>query len=35
MANLFQDPEAVLDTLEVESEQQLRRRIRTGSFGLF
>ena len=31
MANLFPaDPEAVLDTLEVESEQQLRRRIRTG-----
>jgi len=33
MANLFPaDPEAVLDTLEVESEQQLRRRIRTGSY---
>jgi hypothetical protein len=31
MANLFPaDPEAVLDTLEVDSEQQLRRRIRTG-----
>ena len=31
MAHLFPaDPEAVLDTLEVESEQQLRRRIRTG-----
>jgi hypothetical protein len=31
MANLFPaDPEDVLDTLEVESEQQLRRRIRTG-----
>jgi hypothetical protein len=31
MANLFPaDPEAVLDTLEVESEPQLRRRIRTG-----
>jgi hypothetical protein len=31
MANLFPaDPEAVLETLEVESEQQLRRRIRTG-----
>jgi hypothetical protein len=31
MANLFPaDPEAVLDTLEVESEQQLRRHIRTG-----
>ena len=31
MANLFPaDLEAVLDTLEVESEQQLRRRIRTG-----
>src|SRR5262245_3196758 len=33
MANLFPaDPEAVLDTLEVDSEQQLRRRIRTGQF---
>src|SRR5262245_2099022 len=31
MANLFPaDPEDVLDTLEVESEQQLRRRMRTG-----
>jgi tetratricopeptide (TPR) repeat protein len=31
MANLFPaDPEDVLDTLEVDSEQQLRRRIRTG-----
>ena len=31
IANLFPaDPEDVLDTLEVESEQQLRRRIRTG-----
>src|SRR5215471_8226188 len=31
MANLFPaDPEAVLETLEVDSEQQLRRRIRTG-----
>jgi hypothetical protein len=31
MANLFPaDPEAVLDMLEVDSEQQLRRRIRTG-----
>jgi hypothetical protein len=31
MANLFPaDPEDVLDTLEVESEQQLRRRVRTG-----
>lgn len=31
MANLFPaDAEAVLDTLEVESEPQLRRRIRTG-----
>ena len=31
MANLFPaDPEAVLETLAVESEQQLRRRIRTG-----
>ena len=31
MANLFPaDPEAVLDTLGVDSEQQLRRRIRTG-----
>jgi hypothetical protein len=31
MAKLFPaDPEAVLETLEVESEQQLRRRIRTG-----
>jgi tetratricopeptide (TPR) repeat protein len=31
MANLFPaDPEAVLDTLEVDSEQQLRRRMRTG-----
>jgi hypothetical protein len=31
MANLFPaDPEAVLDTLEVESEQQLRRCMRTG-----
>ena len=33
MAHLFPaDPEAVLETLEVESEQQLRRRIRTGQF---
>jgi len=31
MANLFPaDPEAVLDTLEVDSEQQLQRRMRTG-----
>jgi len=31
MANLFPaDPEAVLETLEVDSEQQLRRLIRTG-----
>jgi hypothetical protein len=31
MANLFPaDPEAVLEMLEVDSEQQLRRRIRTG-----
>jgi hypothetical protein len=31
MANLFPaDPEAVLDMLEVDSEQQLQRRIRTG-----
>jgi hypothetical protein len=31
MASLFPpDPEAVLDTLDVESEQQLRRHIRTG-----
>jgi len=31
MADLFPpDPEAVFDALEVESEQQLRRRIRTG-----
>jgi hypothetical protein len=31
MANLFPpDPEDVLDTLDVESEQQLRRHIRTG-----
>jgi hypothetical protein len=31
MANLFPaDPEAVLETLEVDSEQQLRRRMRTG-----
>jgi len=31
MANLFPaDPETVLDTLEVDSEQQLRRRMRTG-----
>jgi len=31
MAHLFPaDPEAVLETLEVDSEQQLRRRIRTG-----
>src|SRR6266568_343081 len=31
MAHLFPaDPEAVLETLEVDSEQQLRRRLRTG-----